>query len=116
MARQAPDMVTLKSAGKSRTSRDMPYVTIGTGPIKVWVQARGRAVQALTTPGSLELIKALTDDAYAKVREKVTVLVIPLFVPAVDENWLDYTVDGVDLECDWEEMRAPESKIWFDLW
>jgi len=116
MARQAPDMVKLTSAGKSRIGRDMPYVTIGTGPIKVWVQARGRAVQALSTPGSLELIKALTDDAYAKVREKVTVLVIPLFVPDVDENWLDYTVDGVDLESDWGEMRAPESKIWLGLW
>ena len=60
--------------------------------------------------------KALAHDAYANVRDKVTVTVIPLFVPDVDENWLDYTVDGVDLERDWDEWRAPESKVWFDVW
>jgi hypothetical protein len=116
LALDSNGLVKLEVAGKSRIGRNMLYATVGNGPIKVWVQARGRAVQALTTPGALETIKALTHDAYADVREKITVTVIPLFVPDVDENWLDYTVDGVDLERDWEELRAPESKVWFDLW
>ena len=116
IARESNGRVKVASAGKSRIGRDMLYATVGNGPIKVWVQARGRAVQALTTPGALETIKALAHDAYANVRDKVTVTVIPLFVPDVDENWLDYTVDGVDLERDWDEWRAPESKVWFDLW
>ena len=63
IAADAPRIVKLASAGKSRMGRDLVYATIGSGPKKVWVQARNRAVQALTTPGALELIKALTHDA-----------------------------------------------------
>lgn len=116
IAADAPQIVKVASAGKSRIGRELVYAKIGSGATKVWVQARNRAVQALTTPGALELIKALTHDAYAFVREQLTVLVIPMFLTDCNEKWLDYTEDGVDLERDWEEFRAPEAKLWFDLW
>ena len=69
LARESTGLIKVEVVGKSRIGRDMLYATIGSGPIKVWVQARGRAVQALTTPGALEFLKALAHPARIQVLE-----------------------------------------------
>ncbi len=95
----------------------MVYAELGTGPERIWVQCRGRAVQKLTTPAGLEIVDALASDAYAMLREKFTLQLIPLFHTDCTDKNLDYTEgDAVDLEKDWRDMNAPESLNWFALW
>lgn len=115
IAHAANGSIKVESAGTSRTGRDLFYAVIGTGPTKVWVNARMRGAQTLTTPGALETIKALTNDAYRTTREALTILVIPVYHVDSTETISDYTEDGVDLEADWGPRLAPESHRWLKL-
>ncbi|MFI6263478.1 M14 family zinc carboxypeptidase [Micromonospora sp. NPDC051006] len=112
--------VAVDSAGTSGEGRELFYATVGTGPTTFWLQARIHGNELHSTEAVLQILKYLaggSPEARA-IREKLTVVVIPMYNPDGSEANIrqSTTPTRVDLNRDWENFAQPESVAFWKLW
>jgi Zinc carboxypeptidase len=113
--------VQVRSAGQSGEGRDLLYATVGHGPGVFWLQARIHGNELHSTEAVLQVLKYLAgsgDPVATRIREQLTVIVIPLYNPdGAEANIRQSTTPlRIDLNRDWELFRQPESRAWYTLW
>jgi hypothetical protein len=118
--RTSNGLVDVDSAGTSGEGRQLLYATVGTGPTTFWLQARIHGNELHSTEAVLQILGYLaggSPDARL-IRERLTVVVIPLYNPdGAEANIRQSTTPNViDLNRDWENFAQPESVAFWRLW
>jgi hypothetical protein len=113
--------VEVASAGLSGEGRQLLYATVGDGPDVFWLQARIHGNELHNTEAVLQVLRYLgTSDGpeAARIREQLTVIVIPMYNPdgATANIRQSTTPLRLDLNRDWELFRQPESRAFYELW
>jgi hypothetical protein len=113
--------VEVRSAGRSGEGRELLYATVGHGPDVFWLQARIHGNELHSTEAVLQILKYLAasgDSVATRIREQLTVIVIPMYNPdGAEANIRQSTTPlQIDLNRDWELFRQPESRAWYALW
>jgi hypothetical protein len=113
--------VEVRSAGRSGEGRELLYATVGHGPDVFWLQARIHGNELHSTEAVLQVLKYLAasgDPVATRIREQLTVIVIPMYNPdGAEANIRQSTTPlQIDLNRDWELFRQPESRAWYALW
>ncbi len=110
------DMFSVKKIGESFEGRDICELIFGTGPntILLWTQMHGN--ESTGTRAFLDLIKFLTDPGEcsslaALILNECTVHCIPMLNPDGAEAYTRVNAQGIDLNRDVLDTRAPESKL-----
>jgi hypothetical protein len=78
--RSSQGAVQVRSAGRSGEGRELLYATVGNGPTAFWLQARIHGNELHSTEAVLQILKYLAssgDPVATRVREQLTVIVIP---------------------------------------
>jgi hypothetical protein len=119
--RSSQGAVQVRSAGQSGEGRELLYATVGMGPDVFWLQARIHGNELHSTEAVLQILKYLAssgDPVATRVREQLTVIVIPMYNPdGAEANIRQSTTPlRIDLNRDWELFRQPESRAWYALW
>jgi hypothetical protein len=114
-------VVEVRSAGRSGEGRELLYATVGHGPDVFWLQARIHGNELHSTEAVLQVLKYLAasgDPVATRIREQLTVIVIPLYNPdGAEANIRQSTTPlRIDLNRDWELFQQPESRAWYALW
>ena len=131
------EIFTLDEYGKSEQERSIYAAKVGTGPIKVWVQAQIHGDEKLTTDAVLELLKTFGNSGSKEVKtilENTTIYAIPMNNPDGSimntRTTMLYNENGeprldnrerpitIDLNRDWAEdgFRAKESITTYKYW
>jgi hypothetical protein len=113
--------VEVRSAGRSGEGRELLYATVGQGPDVFWLQARIHGNELHSTEAVLQVLKYLAasgDPVATRIRQQLTVIVIPMYNPdGAEANIRQSTTPlQIDLNRDWELFRQPESRAWYALW
>jgi hypothetical protein len=120
-------LVTVDSAGQSGQGRELLYATVGSGDTVFWIQGRIHGNERLGTQAALRMLDWLTsgDPAARLIREKLTVIVIPMYNPDGAEFLTASGLRGIrgsvtpnfnrDLNRDWEIFNQPESIAFWHL-
>ena len=113
--------VEVRSAGRSGEGRELLYATVGQGPDVFWLQARIHGNELHSTEAVLQVLKYLAasgDPVATRIRQQLTVMVIPMYNPdGAEANIRQSTTPlQIDLNRDWELFRQPESRAWYALW
>jgi Zinc carboxypeptidase len=113
--------VEVRSAGRSGEGRELLYATVGHGPDVFWLQARIHGNELHSTEAVLQILKYLAasgDPVATRIRQQLTVMVIPMYNPdGAEANIRQSTTPlQLDLNRDWELFRQPESRAWYALW
>jgi hypothetical protein len=118
--RTSGGLVQVASAGTSGEGRQLPYATVGTGPTTFWLQARIHGDELHSTEAVLQILDHLASGSPAArlIRERLTVVVIPMYNPdGAEENIRQSTTPNrIDLNRDWENFAQPESGAFWRLW
>ena len=119
--RSSQGAVEVHSAGRSGEGRELLYATVGHGPDVFWLQARIHGNELHSTEAVLQILKYLAasgDPVATRIREQLTVIVIPMYNPdGAEANIRQSTTPlQIDLNRDWELFRQPESNAWYALW
>jgi Zinc carboxypeptidase len=119
--RSSQGAVEVHSAGRSGEGRELLYATVGHGPDVFWLQARIHGNELHSTEAVLQILKYLAasgDPVATRIREQLTVIVIPMYNPdGAEANIRQSTTPlQLDLNRDWELFRQPESRAWYALW
>ncbi|MEH7343536.1 M14 family zinc carboxypeptidase [Bacillus sp. JJ1532] len=131
------EVFTLDEYGKSEQNRSFYVAKVGTGPIKIWVQAQIHGDEKLTTDAVLELLKTFGSSGskdIEKILKETTIYAIPMYNPdgsimntrttaLHDENGQP-KVDNrgrtmtIDLNRDWAAngFQAKESLVFYKYW
>ncbi|MBU8878184.1 Tat (twin-arginine translocation) pathway signal sequence [Bacillus sp. FJAT-29790] len=131
------EVFTLDEYGKSEQNRSFYVAKVGTGPIKIWVQAQIHGDEKLTTDAVLELLKTFGSNGSKDIEmilKETTIYAIPMYNPdgsimntrttmLHDENGQP-RVDNrgrsmtIDLNRDWAEngFQAKESLVFYKYW
>ncbi|WP_260631316.1 M14 family zinc carboxypeptidase [Bacillus sp. S/N-304-OC-R1] len=131
------EVFTLDDYGKSEQNRSFYVAKVGTGPIKIWVQAQIHGDEKLTTDAVLELLKTFGSNGskdIEKILKETTIYAIPMYNPdgslmntrttlLHDENG-EPRVDNrgramtIDLNRDWADngFQAKESLVFYKYW
>jgi Zinc carboxypeptidase len=114
-------VVEVRSAGRSGEGRELLYATVGHGPDVFWLQARIHGNELHSTEAVLQVLNYLAasgDPVATRIREQLTVIVIPLYNPdGAEANIRQSTTPlRIDLNRDWELFQQPESRAWYALW
>ncbi|MBS4192320.1 Tat (twin-arginine translocation) pathway signal sequence [Bacillus sp. FJAT-49705] len=131
------EVFTLDEYGKSEQNRSFYVAKVGTGPMKIWVQAQIHGDEKLTTDAVLELLKTFGSNGsedIEKILKETTIYAIPMYNPdgsimntrttvLHDENGQP-RVDNrghamtIDLNRDWGEngFQAKESLVFYKYW
>ncbi|KAB2336365.1 Tat (twin-arginine translocation) pathway signal sequence [Cytobacillus depressus] len=131
------EVFTLDEYGKSEQNRSFYVAKVGTGPIKIWVQAQIHGDEKLTTDAVLELLKTFGSNGskdIEKILKETTIYAIPMYnpdgsimntrttllhdekgQPRVDNRGRAMTID---LNRDWAEngFQAKESLVFYKYW
>lgn len=110
--------------GVSEAGRDLYVATVGTGPTHVWLQGRIHGGEPYGTDTLLEVLKTVSQNGNAtnaRIRDKLTLHVIPMYNPDGTELYIRHTIlqDGsgrrIDLNRDWalNAFAAKESQSWY---
>ena len=125
--RSSQGLVTVNSAGQSGQGRELLYATVGTGDTVFWIQGRIHGNERLGSQAALQVLDWLTsgDPAARFIREKLTVIVIPMYNPDGAEFVTASGLRGIrgsvtpnfnrDLNRDWEIFNQPESVAFWHL-
>jgi Zinc carboxypeptidase len=113
--------VEVRSAGRSGEGRELLYATVGHGPDVFWLQARIHGNELHSTEAVLQVLRYLAasgDPVATRIRQQLTVIVIPMYNPdGAEANIRQSTTPlQIDLNRDWELFRQPESRAWYTLW
>jgi hypothetical protein len=118
--RTSNGLVGVDSAGTSGEGRQLLYATVGTGPTTFWLQARIHGNELHSTEAALQILDHLAGGSPAArlIREKLTVVVIPMYNPDGAEANIrgSTTPRQLDLNRDWENFAQPESVAFWRLW
>lgn len=108
-------IVEYKSLGKSLDGQDLDCLTIGDGPINVWLYARqhpGESMAEWWMEGALEKLTDPNDASARALREKATFNIVPNMNPDGSfRGHLRTNAAGVNLNREWHaptEERSPE--------
>jgi zinc carboxypeptidase len=120
LERTSGGLVSVASAGRSGEGRELLYATVGTGPLKFWLQARIHGNELHSTEAVLQVLDYLTGGSPAArlIRDNLTVVVIPMYNPDGAEANIrqSTTPNRIDLNRDWENFAQPESVAFWRLW
>ncbi|WP_406415353.1 M14 family zinc carboxypeptidase [Streptomyces sp. NBC_00873] len=120
IARNSHGLVNVGTAGLSGEGRKLLYATVGTGPTVFWLQARIHGDELHSTEAVLQILGHLAsgDPAARLIREKLTVVVLPMYNPDGAEANIrqSTTPTRTDLNRDWENFAQPESVAYWKLW
>ncbi|GAA2374498.1 M14 family zinc carboxypeptidase [Nonomuraea africana] len=120
IVRTSKGLVTVHNAGRSGEGRDLLYATVGHGPDVFWLQARIHGNELHSTESALQMLDHLAsgDPDARLIRERMTVIVIPMYNPdGAEANIRQSTTPArVDLNRDWENFAQPESRAWYAVW
>ncbi|TDD50644.1 hypothetical protein E1286_11925 [Nonomuraea terrae] len=120
IARTSKGLVTVHKAGRSGEGRDLLYATVGRGPDVFWLHARIHGDELHSTESVLQVLDHLAsgDPDARLIRERMTVIVIPMYNPDGAEANIrqSTTPNRIDLNRDWENFAQPESRAWYALW
>ena len=112
------DGVTVESLGKTLDGQDMDLVTMGTGPLKLWLIARqhpGESMGEWWMEGALAMLTDGADPVARKLRERATLYIVPNMNPdGSRRGHLRTNAAGANLNREWHEPtmeRAPEVKL-----
>lgn len=118
--RTSDGLVSVESAGRSGEGRDLLYATVGHGPTTFWLHARIHGNELHSTEAVLQILDHLAsgDPRARLIREKLTVIVIPMYNPDGAEANIrqSTTPNRIDLNRDWENFAQPESVAFWKLW
>ena len=118
--RTSNGLVDVASAGTSGEGRELLYATVGTGPTVFWLHARIHGNELHSTEAVLQILSLLAsgNPAAKLIREKLTVVVIPMYNPDGAEANIrqSTTPTRIDLNRDWENFAQPESVAFWKLW
>lgn len=115
------------SPGVSEAGRDLYVATVGTGPTHVWLQGRIHGNEPFGVDTLLDILRSAGSNgspAWARVRDQLTLHVIPMYNPDGSELYIRHTIlqDGsarrIDLNRDWapNAFAATESVSWYTYW
>ncbi|WP_231734997.1 M14 family zinc carboxypeptidase [Bacillus sp. FJAT-29937] len=131
------EVFTLDEYGKSEQNRSFYAAKVGSGPIKIWVQAQIHGDEKLTTDAVLELLKTFGSSGsqdIEKILNETTIYAIPMYNPdgsimntrttlLHDENGQPRVGNTgramtIDLNRDWAEngFQAKESLVFYKYW
>lgn len=130
------EVLTLDKYGKSEQNRSFYAAKVGTGPIKVWIQAQIHGDEKLTTRAVLDLLKTFGSSGAKDVKEilnNVTIYAIPMYNPdgsimntrtttLYEKGEPKLSGEGkpltTDLNRDWSEngFKAKESLAFYKYW
>ncbi|USQ79156.1 Tat (twin-arginine translocation) pathway signal sequence [Ornithinimicrobium faecis] len=113
--------------GVSEAGRDLYVATVGTGPKHVWLQGRIHGNEPYGVDSLLAILKSVSSSgspAYSRIREELTLHIIPMYNPDGSELYIRHTIlqDGterrIDLNRDWalDAFAAKESQSWYAYW
>ncbi|NPC41664.1 M14 family zinc carboxypeptidase [Nocardioides sp. zg-1230] len=118
--RTSQGRVSVASAGTSGEGRDLLYATVGDGPTTFWLHARIHGNELHSTEAVLQILDHLAsgDPRARLIRERLTVIVIPMYNPDGAEANIrqSTTPTRIDLNRDWENFAQPESVAFWRLW
>jgi hypothetical protein len=118
--RTSQGRVSVASAGTSGEGRDLLYATVGDGPTTFWLHARIHGNELHSTEAVLQILDHLAsgDPGARLIRERLTVIVIPMYNPDGAEANIrqSTTPTRIDLNRDWENFAQPESVAFWRLW
>ena len=118
--RTSKGLVEVASAGTSGEGRDLLYATVGNGPKVFWLHARIHGNELHSTEAVLQILNLLAsgNPAAKLIRDKLTVVVIPMYNPDGAEANIrqSTTPNRIDLNRDWENFAQPESVAFWKLW
>jgi hypothetical protein len=118
--RTSRGLVRVDSAGTSGEGRELLYATVGSGPTTFWLQARIHGNELHSTEAVLQILDHLASGSPEArlIREKLTVVVIPMYNPDGSEANIrqSTTPNRIDLNRDWENFAQPESAAFWRLW
>lgn len=130
------EVFTLDQYGKSEQDRSFYAAKVGTGPIKVWIQAQIHGDEKLTTRAVLDLLKTFGSSGSKDIEailNKVTIYAIPMYNPdgsimntrstmLYDDGEPKLGTNGkpltIDLNRDWADngFKAKESLVFYKYW
>ncbi|MGG1660551.1 M14 family zinc carboxypeptidase [Brevibacillus sp. NRS-1366] len=123
------EVFTLDNYGKSEQERSFYVAKVGSGPQKIWIQARIHGNERLTTEAALQLVKTLgtgkAEKEVRKILEELTLYVIPIYNPdgsemntrttkLIDDETKEPVLDKngkpreIDLNRDWNLLDKDE--------
>ena len=113
--------------GRSEAGRELYVATVGTGSTHVWLQGRIHGNEPYGTDTLLDILKKVGSNGsgiYERIRNELTLHVIPMYNPDGTELYIRHTVkqDGsdarIDLNRDWkmDGFTANESIAWYTYW
>jgi len=118
--RTSNGLVDVASAGTSGEGRELLYATVGNGPTVFWLHARIHGNELHSTEAVLQILSLLAsgNPAAKLIRDKLTVVVIPMYNPDGAEANIrqSTTPTQTDLNRDWEAFVQPESVAFWKLW
>ncbi len=104
--------------GKSVQDRNIYSVQFGTGKIKIFMWSQMHGNESTTTKGLLDLFNFLNseDELALKIKEKYTLLCIPILNPDGAEAYTRVNANEIDLNRDAFDITQPESKLLRELY
>lgn len=113
--------------GVSEAGRDLYVATVGSGDTHVWLQGRIHGNEPYGTDSLLDVLRSVSSNGnptFRRIREELTLHVIPMYNPDGSELYIRHTVlqDGsgrrIDLNRDWgpDAFAAKESVSWYTYW
>ncbi|MEQ9663097.1 MAG: M14-type cytosolic carboxypeptidase [Parasphingopyxis sp.] len=107
------DGVTLQSLGKTLDGQELDYLTMGTGPLQIWLYARqhpGESMAEWWMEGALARLTNPDDDVANTLRKKATLHIIPNMNPdGSKRGHLRTNAVGTNLNREWHEPTAEKS-------
>lgn len=104
--------------GKSVQDKNIYSVQFGTGKIKIFMWSQMHGNESTTTKGLLDFFNFLNsdDDLVLKIKEKYTLLCIPILNPDGAEAYTRVNANEIDLNRDAFDIKQPESKLLRELY
>jgi murein tripeptide amidase MpaA len=105
--------VSVASLGQTLDGREMDYLTLGEGPLKIWFYARqhpGESMAEWWMEGALEALTDPADPIARSLRQKATFHIVPNMNPdGSARGHLRTNAVGVNLNREWHEPTAERS-------
>lgn len=104
--------------GKSVQDKNIYSVQFGTGKIKIFMWSQMHGNESTTTKGLLDFFNFLNsdDELVLKIKEKYTLLCIPILNPDGAEAYTRVNANEIDINRDAFNITQPESKLLRELY
>lgn len=109
----------VEQVGTSGEGRPLYTAEIGDGDTRMWIQGRIHGNEPYGAEASLELLKRLVAGGgnAGDVLEDITFMVVPIYNPDGSEEYQrGDVIEGIDLNRDWVDFQATESRAFWYAW